>query len=304
MNSNPRLGYAMAVLAAVISGVAIWVNSLGVHVFRDATLYTTLKNSVAGIALLIPMLALAGRRAELARLNRRQWAGLAALALIGGSIPYVLFFEGLRQTGALTGALLNHLQFGFVALFAAVAIKERISGPMLAGLLVLLAGSLIGINLGAVRWGPGAEMVLASTVLFAAGFVLAKRLLKELSTLTVMTAKMALGSAALIAYAGAGGRLGAVTQLSTLQWDWVLLTGLILLAFTVTTFVAIRHAPVSAVMAIAMGSPLVTSLLSLSGGARPAAAPALALGVTAAGVALVLWSGGRGVVGRGEARTA
>lgn len=298
MNSNRRLGYSMAVLAAAISGVAIWVNSQGVHVFRDATLYTTLKNSVVGIALVVPFLALAGRRAELKRLNRGQWAWLGVLALVGGSVPYVLFFQGLQMTNALTGSLLNHLQFVFVALFAVAALRERVPAAMMVGLMVLLAGTVIGLNLGSVRWGPGALMVLASTVLFAAGFVLAKRLLSEVSVLTVVTAKMTLGSIALAAYAGSTGRLGAVAHLSLVQWDWVLLTGLILLAFTVTTFIAIRHAPVTAVMAIAMASPLVTALLGLSSGVRLIAVPVLTLALTAAGVAIVIWAGARGHAGR------
>ncbi|MGH2468368.1 MAG: hypothetical protein ACRDGL_11680, partial [Candidatus Limnocylindrales bacterium] len=37
---NPRIGYAFAALNAVVSGVAIYVNSQGVKTFSDSTLYT------------------------------------------------------------------------------------------------------------------------------------------------------------------------------------------------------------------------------------------------------------------------
>ena len=48
---------------------------------------------------------------------------------------------------------------------------------------------------------------------------------------------MTLGSVLLFAYLAATGRLGGVTQLSPIQWGFVLVTGLILLAFTLTEVV-------------------------------------------------------------------
>src|SRR5262249_27541199 len=94
--TNPRVGYLFAVLNAIVSGIAIYVNSQGVKLFSDATLYTTLKNTVTGILLLAPVLLLARCRNELRRLEARQWGWLLLLALIGGSIPYLLFFRGLQ----------------------------------------------------------------------------------------------------------------------------------------------------------------------------------------------------------------
>ena len=83
--ANPRLGYTLAVLNMVISGVAIFVNSLGVRMFSDSTLYTALKNSLVGIAFLLPF-AFSGRgRARLRRLGAREWLLLLVVALIGGT---------------------------------------------------------------------------------------------------------------------------------------------------------------------------------------------------------------------------
>lgn len=261
---NPRLGYTFAVLAAVISGVSIYVNSFGVKLFHDATVYTLLKNGVVGLILLVALLFAASRRAEYRRLNRRQSAWLIALALTGGSIPYVLFFTGLQHTNAITASVLNHLQFAFVAVIAFVFLRERISAWMWAGLLVLLVGATLGTNLGKVHWDTGAYLILASTVLFAIDFVIAKHLLRELSTLAVMTAKMSLGTLMLIAYSAWTGRLSAVGHLTAAQWRISITVGLILLAFTVTTFVAIRNVSVTAVIAIGQASPIITALLDLA----------------------------------------
>jgi drug/metabolite transporter (DMT)-like permease len=257
---GPRLGYFYAGLNAVISGFAIYINSLGVNLFRDSTLYTTLKNTVVGVALLIPVLVLTKQRGELGRLTRRQWGYLLLLAVIGGSVPYALFFRGLQLTTPVTGSLLNHAQFLLVAVLAVVLLAERV-GPLLwVALITLLVGTTLGTSLHLVRWNTGALLVLLSTVLFAGGFVLAKYLLRELSTLTVMAAKMTMGSALLIAYVAATGHLGAVAHLSTVQWAYALGTGLILLAFTVTAFLALRYASATAATAIPAAAPLITTL--------------------------------------------
>lgn len=265
--ANPRIGYLFAVLNAIISGFAIYINSLGVKMFSDSTLYTSLKNGVVGVALLIPFLLFARQRSELRRLNGRQWGWLLLLAVIGGSVPYALFFRGLQLTTPVTSSLINHAQFLIVAMLALFFLSERL-GPLVWGALaVLLVGVSLGANLGAVHWNEGALLVALSTIFFAAGFVLAKYLLANISTTTVMAAKMTLGSIFLFIYVGLTGHLGAVTQLSATQWLYALATGLILLAFTVTAFIALRHATATAATAIPAAAPIITTaLVALSAG--------------------------------------
>ena len=293
MRLDARAGAAAAVLAAAISGLAVFSNGLGVRLFPDATLYTTLKNAVVGVLVLAPVALLPRARRELGRLDGRRWAWLGALALVGGSVPYVLFFEGLRQTTPATGAVLNHLQFVVVALLAVPLLRERVTPPMWLGLVALLGGTVLGTNVGALRWNTGAGLVLASTALFGAGFVLARRLLRDLSVSTVMVAKMTAGSAVLLAYSGATGRLAAVAHLTGLQWRFVLMNGAVLLAFTATTLLAIRLAQVTTVMAIGMAAPAVTLLLQAAAGRAVglASADEAGLALTLAAVAIVLVAG-------------
>lgn len=265
--SNKRsanFGYLFAALAAVISGVAVYVNSLGVKTFSDPVLYTALKDGFVGLVLLVPLVFSAGWRAEYRRLDAKTWAWMIALALTGGSIPFALFFSGLKLTTAATGAVLNHFQFVLVAIFAVVFLREKIRPAMWAGFAVLLIGTLLGTNLHALKWNDGAWLIGASTVLFAIDFVIAKHLLRGLATLTVMTARMTIGTAMLFAYVIALGHLGRAAHLSATQWEFVLATGCILLLFTVTTFTAIRHASVSAVLAIGTAAPIITTLLQVT----------------------------------------
>lgn len=262
---SARFGYLFAAMAAVISGVAVYVNSLGVKTFSDPVLYTALKDGFVGLVLLVPLVFSAGWRAEYRGLDRKTWAWMLALALTGGSIPFALFFSGLKMTTAATGAVLNHFQFVLVAIFAMVFLREKIRPSMWAGFAVLLLGTMLGTNLHALKWNDGAWLIGASTVLFAIDFVIAKHLLRGLATLTVMTARMTIGTAILFAYVIGIGHLGQAAHLNATQWEFVIATGLILLLFTVTTFTAIRHASVSAVLAIGAAAPIITTLLQVAG---------------------------------------
>lgn len=258
---NPRTGYYFAALNAVISGVAIYVNSQGVKSFSDSTLYTAMKNAVVGICVLIPLFVLAGSRTELRRLNRRQVALLVVVALIGGSVAYALSFRGLQISTPVTAALVDHTQFLYVAIFAAILLRERFGPAIWLALVVLFVGLSFGIRVNAVRWDSGVPLLLAATLLFAFDFIVIKFLLRSVSMLTVMIFKMSLGSALLLGYLAATGRLSAIAHLNATQWGYVLVTGLILLAFTVTSIAGLRHASATAVIAIGAGSPIITTLL-------------------------------------------
>jgi drug/metabolite transporter (DMT)-like permease len=260
---DPRIGYGFAGLNAIISGIAIYVNSLGVKVFPDATLYTTLKNAVVGVVLVLPLLLFAEQRAQWKRLSGRQWGWLVMLAVIGGSVPYALFFTGLKMGSPVTSSLLNHAQFVVVAVLAFFILRERAGIIVWLALAVLFVGTVWGASITGLHWVPGDTLIALSTVFFAAGVVLAKYLLQGLSTLTVMTAKMSFGSLLLVIYIGLTGRGGEIIKLKAAQWEFVLITGLILLAFTVTTFLALRYASATVATAIPAASPLITTALVL-----------------------------------------
>jgi drug/metabolite transporter (DMT)-like permease len=261
--TDPRRGYVLAVVNMLISGAAIFVNSLGVKMFADSTLYTALKNCLVGVVLLVPFVLSPRSRLRLAATTRPQALLLLLVALIGGSVPYALYFRGLQLSTPVTASLIDHTQFLLVAIFAGLFLGERLGVGVWAALGVLLAGLTLGIGTSVVSFDAGTILIAAATVLFAADFVVMKHLLGSVSPLTVMTFKMGLGSALLLAYVAASGSLGMVTGLSLLQWGFILATGLILLAFTATSVLGLRHASATSVTAISAGSPIVTTALVL-----------------------------------------
>lgn len=258
---DPRLGYQFAVLTALISGLAVYVNNVGVRMFADSTLYTALKNGVVGVAVLLPFLASGSRREELARLTRAQWSLLLLIALVAGSVAYGVDFRGRQISTATTAAVIGHTQFLAVAALAAVFLGERFPRTVPVALAVLAAGLTVGVRIHDVRFDAGVPLLAASTLLFAAGAVLIKVALRTVSIATVVAVKMALGAALLFAYLAATGGLAAAAHLSPVQWGFVLVTGLILLAFTLTAVAGLHHASATGVTAVSAAAPIVTAAI-------------------------------------------
>ena len=221
-------GIALAFATACISGVSIWVNGRAVAHFRDATVYTTAKNAVAGVAA-----ARAPAHARLARApvscprsTRRRWPALLAVAVIGGSVPFVLFFEGLKQSQATQAAFIQKTLVVWVALLAVPLLKERFGWPHALAIGFLIGGQAwLAGKLGTVAFGKGEAMILAATLLWSVEIVFVKYLLRSIPPSVLAAARMALGTVLLVGWLAMTGKLGDLAALSALQWRWVAADG-------------------------------------------------------------------------------
>jgi drug/metabolite transporter (DMT)-like permease len=259
-------GIALAFVTACISGVSIWVNGRGVAHFSDAAVYTTAKNAVAGLLLLVLLLTLGSRggTTSLSTVTRRRWPALLAVAVIGGSVPFVLFFEGLKESQATQAAFIQKTLLVWVALLAVPLLKERLRWPHAVAIALLLAGQvLLAGKLGTVAFGRGEAMILAATLLWSVEIVFVKHLLRcSVPPNVVAAARMALGTVLLAAWLALTGKLGDLAGLSALQWRWALLTGLLLTAYVATWFAALARAQAVDVTAVLVFGALVTAILS------------------------------------------
>jgi drug/metabolite transporter (DMT)-like permease len=260
--SRRSAGIALAFVTACISGVSIWVNAHAVTRFDDATVYTTAKNAVAGLLLLA--VALAPRRAERPPVAARRHApALVAIALIGGSVPFVLFFEGLARAEATQASFIQKTLVVWVALLAVPLLRERLGPAHVAAIAFVLAGqaALIG-DAGTITFGVGEAMILAATLLWSVEVVLAKRLLADIDPPTLAVARMALGAVVLLAWVAATGRMDDLTRLGGDQWAWVLLTGLLLTGYVATWYAALARAQAVDVTAVLVFGAVVTAFLA------------------------------------------
>lgn len=260
-------GITLALAAAVVSGISIYVNAQAVSAFPNATLFTTLKNVMVGAALVAAVLV--WRRPDVRRLAPQQWGGLAVLGVVGGSVPFILFFEGLsRSVNAGDASFIHKTLFLWVA-FGAIAFlpRERLGAGQVAALGVLLVAQLLLGAPRSVSFGLGELMVLAATLLWSAEVVIARRLLPATSSAIAAAGRMGGGAVVMLAYTGATGQLSLA--LSPVQWMWLGITAVLLTAFVSTWYAALRRAPATAVTCVlTLGAPI-TALLALGSGRVP-----------------------------------
>jgi drug/metabolite transporter (DMT)-like permease len=268
----------------MVSGAAIFVSGYGVREFASPSLYSALRNSFVAV-LLLALLARPGAIGELRRLTWPQVGGLAGLGLVGGSLPFMLFFEGLSQVGPGTAAFIQKSLFLWVAALAAIFLRERLSGWQLGALGLLAVAQLLTgwpPQLGA---GPGELLVLLATLIWSVEVILAKRMLASVSSGLAATARMAVGALVLVSYLGVTGQLAPVPHLTPVQWAWVLGPGLLLFVYVSLWYAALQRAPATtATCVLTIGAPITALLAAGAGRGLPRLEELLGYGVLVLGI--------------------
>jgi drug/metabolite transporter (DMT)-like permease len=264
-------GIYLALGTAAISGVSVFVNGFAVKQFPDPATFTTLKNAVAAFLLLGALVAVGGLPR---RLGSRGWLGLAVLGVIGGSVPFLLFFTGLAEASAPAAAVIHKTLFIWVALLAVVLLRERLGGWQIAALGVLLVATLMVQPPSGVSWGGGESLIALATGFWAVETIVARRLLASVPPLVAGAGRMGLGLVILLGYLVITGRAGILAQLTAVQWAWVLGTGVLLAGYVATWYGALQRAPAATVAAVlTIGAPITAGLQMISTGTIPAPGP-------------------------------
>lgn len=288
-------GVRLALAAALISGVSIYVNAFAVRQVPDAAVYTTLKNGVAALVLLG---LLAPRGAVVLRsLTPRTWAGLAFVGAIGGSIPFVLFFTGLTQASAPTAAFIQKTLFVWVAVLAVPLLGERLGRAQLGALGLLVVAQVLVAPPSGVRWGNGETLIAIATILWAVEVIVAKRLLGSIDARVLAAGRMGFGLILLVGFVALTGKLGVIAGLQPAAWGSVLVTGLLLTGYVAAWYGALQRAPASLVTAVLVVGAVVTAgLQALGSAAWPAPSMVAGYGLMAVAVAAVVVAASRGGV--------
>jgi drug/metabolite transporter (DMT)-like permease len=284
-------GVGLALGAALISGLAVYLNAYAVKQVPDAAVYTTLKNGVAA-AILFGGLALGSRLRDLRAVGRRDWPAILVVGVVGGSVPFILFFSGLAMASAPSAAFIQKTLFVWVALLAVPILGERLGLAPILAMATLFVGQALVLPPSGIAWGTGETLILAATLLWAVETILVKRLLASIPSGAMAALRMGVGVVVLVGYLAVTGRLPIVAGLGGLQWSWVVLTGLILAAYVATWFGALRRAPASIVTSVLVVGAVVTGLLT-SASKAPAPDPTVVIGyllMAAAVGGLIAWT--------------
>ena len=109
-----KLAIGLALLTAVFSGVNNFITKIAVTAVKDPVVFTTLKNAI--VAVFIIGIIMWKKRSELKTLTPKQKKLLILIGIIGGSIPFILYFTGLKLTSALNASLIHKTLFVWVAI--------------------------------------------------------------------------------------------------------------------------------------------------------------------------------------------
>lgn len=291
-------GIGFAFVTAVVSGVSIYLNAHAVKHFGNATVYTTAKNAVAGVLLLalavVPLRLAPGSPATAQPRSPRQWLALLGVAVVGGSVPFVLFFEGLARAQATQASFIQKTLVVWVALLAVPLLRERFRAPHVLAVCLLVAGQAwLAGSAGTIVFGEGEAMILGATLLWAVEVVYVKRLLVGFASRTLAAARMTMGTTLLFAWLAVTGRIGDFGSFGTEQWRWVALTGLLLTAYVATWYAALARAQAVDVTAVLVFGAVITALLSGAADGTHVDLPGTALVALGTGIVAFLALGRR-----------
>jgi drug/metabolite transporter (DMT)-like permease len=286
-------GLALVLATAVVSGISTFVNGFAV-VGTSSDAFVTVRNLVVA-GLLVPLVFLARRSAGTALpLDRKDWGLLAVVGLVGGAIPFLLFFHGLAlasaEGGATTASFVYRTLFLFAGLFAVVFLGERVRWGIVAGAALLLLGSYLLLTTGSAIVTGGALYVLAATALWAGEYTLSKHLLTRRPATTVALGRMGFGALFLTVYLAATAQWQVVGGFGPSTWAWVGVSALLLTVFVGTWYAGLARVDLGIATAVLVLGYPVTWILSVTVRGSPLLLPA-ALGSAAVALGVLAFLG-------------
>jgi len=178
MDQTYLKGVTLALITAFISGFAVFINKFGVGFWESSSAYTTAKNMVAAI-LLTGLILFFYKLTELKQLPSKTWIKLALIGLVGGSIPFLLFFKSITMISAPEAAFIHKTIFLWIALFSYPFLKERLSSVQIIALCILFSGVFLFGAPSHLTFGVGFALALTATILWAIENVVAKITLRK-----------------------------------------------------------------------------------------------------------------------------
>lgn len=168
---------------------------------------------------------------RLPRMARRHWPLLLACSMLMVYGNQVFFTSGMARTSATNSALIVALGPLVSSLMAAIAFRERLALPRLAGIALGLAG-VAGVILHRPGAGVGAAglgdlLVGASVLSFALGGVLVQRLARQLDVLSISLGIYLAGTALLMLHAALAGFDQRILSAGWQSWSLILFSGVL-----------------------------------------------------------------------------
>jgi len=284
-------GILLVLATAFISGLSTFVNFYAVK-GTSSDAFVTVRNVMVAAAF-VPVAFFATRSLRAPALRTVDWGRLVLIGLIGGAVPFLLFFHGLEIAtaagGAATATFGYRTLFLWATVFGIVVLHEKFHWRIALGATLLLAGSVLMLSLTSPIWTDGTAYVLAATVLWAAEYTVSKRTLRDVPSATVALGRMGFGAIFLVGYLSLTTQWGTVSGFTGAQWEWVGISAALLGAFVASFYPGLKRVDLGvASSALVLGFPITWILGVLVQGASFTLAQAAGVVAVVAGVGVVI----------------
>lgn len=256
-------GITLSLIAALISGFSIFFNKFAVDAIKQPLVFTSIKNT--GVAmLLVAIVMLSGKWKKILALGKKDLWKLLLIGIVGGSIPFYLFFTGLSQTPAVNGAIIQKTLIIWVAILAWPLLKEKISFKKAILVAMLFGANVLVGGFKGFKFNNGELLILMATMFWAVETIIVKKALIKIDPMVLVSARMGIGSVVLLTMSTIlqPVALSKAFNLNSSQWFWLILTMVTLFGYVTTWYTALKYTSAITVMAILVGSTLVTNILS------------------------------------------
>lgn len=294
---NPRLGYALVILAAVLFGLNGGVSRVAMGSGLSPESFTTLR--ITGATLVFVAYAAAFRRSALVRPQGSAFLLVVALGLVGVTGLQLTYNVAIDRLPLGIALLIEYLAPVLVVLWVRFVRKEEVR-PRMWGAVAL---AVVGLAVVSRVWnglafdGLGVVMALLAAVCFAAYFLLGEHNVGVDDPLRVILWAFVVATVCmnLIQPIWTTPDLPATTsgleRFSDVSVNPWLVIGIVIVLGTVVPFfleiVALRHLPATIVTVVAMLEPVIAVVLGW-GWFRESLTPVQVLGAVAVIAGIVL----------------
>ncbi len=258
-------GTILALLTAFISGLAIPANKLFV-VDLDPTVFTAIRALVIGIVFFI----FASLQSKRKKFKKVPWGYLLAIAIIGGSFAFLMFFTGLKLTTTGRAAFFHKTLPFYITIFAFLFLKEKINQRQALALVVMLIGCTFiyysKISPSGFWSDPslGDLLVVGATVLWAVESTIARKIMtKGESNFVVSFARMFIGGIILFAIVILQDKIGLLLALTTQQIINLTVSIAILFGYVLGWYWSIKLINVSKASTLLLLAPVISLILGV-----------------------------------------
>lgn len=254
-----KKGVIYALITATISGIAIFYAKISLAKIPPLILTTSRNLYVAFIFLFFFLIN--KKIGQLKKISQKQLFLLVLIGVIGGALPFYLFFTGLKIIGAQNTNLIHKTLFIWVTIFAVIFLKEKINFSYLVSFFLIFFANFY-FNKIKFSFNQGEIFVLLATFLWSIENILAKKVLQKVEPEMVGLFRMGIGSLLLLTFIFLTNQYHLFYQLSLQQIKTIFIGGTILFFYVYFWYKALKYAPASLVTLILSFSTIVGTFLN------------------------------------------